>query len=67
MCMLCSKDITDVKIAREHQKSLSIRLVTLANSIADLSLGHIKPHTDEARLVSMQAHGIIRELVQEWL
>jgi hypothetical protein len=67
MCDLCSVDIAELKRAREHQSALADRLKTLAASLRELSIGSIRPHTDEAKLVAMQATGIIRELVNEWL
>jgi hypothetical protein len=67
MCNLCSKD-PDV-VLREQRKMLEQvnDLRRLANKLELMAGGHIRPHTFEAKRITMIARNVIRYLVDEWM
>lgn len=55
------------KCVKKYCDGISTRLEKLSSAYRQMGKGNIKPHTDEAKLISLQAHQIIRDLVTEWM
>lgn len=64
MCDFCDKNPEQIKT---YCDGISTRLEKLSSAYRQMGKGNIKPHTDECKLISLQAHQIIKDLVLEWM
>ena len=67
MCGLCSDNPSERSRAKEYHLEIATQLNDLARDYRNFAQDVIKPHTDEAKLVSLRAMNIIRHLVDDWL
>jgi len=67
MCELCSNDPTERTAARDSHYAFASALNELADKYRALGSGDIKPHTDKAKVIGIQACAVIRRLVEEWV
>lgn len=67
MCGLCSDDLGERENEKRRNQYLAADLRRMADKIEQLADGKIKPHSEDAKNMSYIAHGLIRELVAEWM
>ena len=64
MCELCGTP-EEQAAGRKNAKGLAERLRLLAGKYENMAYGYIKPHTDEAAIVTAIGHEVIRRLVRD--
>lgn len=67
MCDLCAKDAKVVWEERQRILYLASRMEDLATDYRAMVAGKLKPHSDEWKENTQDAHFIIQTLVAEWL
>ncbi len=70
MCEACDLTDSDPEIRKKAQISLinkAEQVRALANKLSDLAYGGMKPHSEQAKLLAINAKHVIRQLVEDWL
>ena len=66
MCKLCGTP--EEQRERIRELDYIIRdLKNLTNNLCKLKNGTLKPHTNEVKIIELEAHSVIRRLVEEWV
>jgi hypothetical protein len=67
MCQFCDSDPIEKQKARQHAHRVADELQKMSNYYKRMADNRIKLHSEEMRPVTLTAHRLIRELVEEWI
>jgi hypothetical protein len=67
MCNLCSNDPDTVKNERQLHEYAASQMRMLADKLDLIAQGKLKPHSDQAKVVSAISRNVITFLVDEWM